>query len=265
MSPLNVEALIKISGSDPFFPTRRWLGCFFLCSLLTGCGAERIPATFGAFEPVNLDERAGSGGYTGKIENFVVIMDTSSTMNQQYLYEVFDSNTTPTLFEVEKEVIRRLNQAIPAMSLNAGLRTFGFGSCQSWRFSLERLKLGPYDKKTFGEALSSIECASGGSPMDFAIDIVSSDLESVKGKTGIILISDGDTGDDAALAVVEIKKQYGERVCVHTISLGKNPGNRHAMRRLAALSRCGYTTTAEELATGSGMAEFVQKVFIKSN
>lgn len=236
-----------------------------LCALVTGCGAERIPAKFGAFEPVNLDQRFGSGAYTAKIQNFMVIMDTSSTMNHQYLYEVFDSDTIPTLFEVEKEVIRRMNQAIPAMNLNAGLRTFGFGPCQSWRFSLERLKLGPYDKKSFGEALNSIECAGGGSPMDFAIDMAGSDLESVQGKTGIIIISDGDMGDDASISVVEIKKQYGERVCVHTISLGKNPGNRVAMRRLAALSHCGYTTTAEELATASGMAEFVEKVFLKSN
>lgn len=244
---------------------RHLLRCFLLCTVLAGCGAERIPATFGTFEPVNLNERFGSGAYTGKIENFMVIMDTSSTMNNRYLYEVFDSSTIPTLFEVEKEVLRRLNQAIPAMHLNAGLRTFGFGSCQSWRFSLERLKLGPYEKKSFSEALDSIECAGGGSPMDFAIATVGSDLESVKGNTGVIIISDGDMGDDAAVSVIELKKQYEKRVCVHTISLGKNPGNRQAMRRLAALSGCGYTTTAEVLATGSGMAEFVEKVFLKSN
>ncbi|MGH8550134.1 MAG: hypothetical protein ACRERU_16330 [Methylococcales bacterium] len=244
---------------------RHLLGFFLLSNLLAGCGAERIPATFGAFEPVNLNDRFSSGALNGKIENFVVIMDTSSTMNNPYLYEVFDSNTIPTLFEVEKEVLRRLNQAIPAMRLNAGLRTFGFGSCQSWRFSLERLKLGPYVKKSFSDAVNSIECAGGGSPMDFAIAIVGSDLESIKGKTGIIIISDGELGDDAAVSVIELKKQYGERVCVHTISLGNNPGNRLAMRRLAALSRCGYTTIAEELATASGMAEFVEKVFLKSN
>ncbi|MGH8552932.1 MAG: hypothetical protein ACRERS_06510, partial [Methylococcales bacterium] len=68
---------------------------------------------------------------------------------------------------------------------------------------------------------------------------------------------------DAAVAVFELKKQYGERICVHTISIGQNPANRLAMRRLSALSRCGYTTTAEEIATGAGMAEFVEKAFFK--
>lgn len=243
----------------------RLLYCCLLSAMLFGCGSERVPATFGAFEPVNLNDRLASGSHTGKIENFMVIMDTSSTMNTPYLYEVFESNTIPTLFEVEKEVLRRLNQTIPEMQLNAGIRTFGFGPCQSWRFSLERLKLGPYHKKSFSEALDSVTCAGGGSPLDYAIDTVGSELESVKGKTGIIVISDGDMDDDAAVSVVEIKKQFGKRVCVHTISLGKNPGNRVAMRRLAALSQCGYTTTAEELATGSGMAEFVEKVFLDTD
>ena len=235
-----------------------------VCFLLAGCAAERIPVTFKAFEPVDLNGKIVSGTYTQKIDNFVVIMDTSSTMNGRYLYEVYESNSIPTLFEVEKEVIFRLNQAIPLLDLNAGIRTFGFGACQSWRFSLERLKLGTYDKKTFDEALNSIDCAGGGSPMDFAIDMTGSDLESAKGNTAIIIISDGDMDDDAATAVVELKKQYGKRVCVHTISLGKNPANRLGMRRLSALSRCGYTTTAEELANASGMAEFVEKVFLKT-
>lgn len=234
----------------------------FIGFFLTGCAADRVPATFTKFETVDLREKIATGNYTKKIDNFIVIMDTSSTMNDLYLYEVFESNTIPTLLEVEKEVARRLNHAIPDLDLNAGIRTFGFGPCEEWGFSAERLKLGRYDKKLFDEALDTIECAGGGSPLDYAIETTASDLESVKGKTGIIVISDGDMGEDAAVAVFEMKKQYGNRVCVHTISLGTNPQNRGAMRRLSALSRCGYTTTAAELANASGMEEFVEKVFL---
>ncbi len=232
---------------------------------IAGCGEARIPATFEPFEPVNLNPTVSSVIDTGKIENFLVLMDTSSTMNNLYLYEAFGSSTVPSLFEVEKEVLKRLNQTIPAMSLNAGIRTYGFGPCQSWRFSLERLKFGPHDKESFTEALHSIDCAGGGSPLDYAIEMAGTDLESVKGNTAIIIISDGDVDDSAAVAAVELKKQYGNRICIHTISLGRNPANRLAMRRLAALGGCGYTTTAEEVATAAGMAEFVEKVFMQPN
>ncbi|MGH8557542.1 MAG: hypothetical protein ACRESZ_08790 [Methylococcales bacterium] len=238
------------------------LCCLFYFFVFIGCAAERNPATFKAFEAVHLNKKITEAG-DKKIDNFLVIMDASSTMNNRYLYEAFDSSTIPTLFEVEKELLKRLNQTIPAIKLNAGIRTFGFGPCQSWRFSLELLKLGNYEKKSFNDALDTLECAGGGSPMDFAIDQAGVDLESAPGNTAIIIISDGDMGDDAAVAVFELKKQYGERICVHTISIGQNPANRLAMRRLSALSRCGYTTTAEEIATGAGMAEFVEKAFFK--
>lgn len=247
-----------IAGKSLFF-------YFTLIGFLVGCGEARIPPTFEVFSPEDLNSKVTSGNYTEKIENFLVVVDTSSTMNKRYLYEVYESTTTPTLFEVEKEIVKRLNLTIPAMKLNAGIRTFGFGSCQAWRFSLERLKLGPYDKKSFDEALNAIECAGGGSPMEFAIEMAGSDLESFDGKTGIIIVSDGDMDDEPPFSVVELKKQYGKQLCVHTISLGKNPSNRLAMRRLAALSGCGHTTTAEEVATASGMAAFVEKVFLKKN
>ncbi|MCI0615464.1 VWA domain-containing protein, partial [bacterium] len=214
--------------------------CIAFFSVLIGCGGERIPPTFKAFEAVDLSDKFSEGGNTGKIDNFLVIMDASSTMNKRYLYEAFDSSIIPTLFEVQKELLKRLNQTIPAMKLNAGIRTFGFGPCQSWRFSLELLKLGNYDKKSFNDALDSIECAGGGSPADFAIDQAGVDIESAKGNTGIIIISDGDMDDAAAVAVFELKKQYRERICVHTIAIGQNPAYRLAMRRLSALSGCGY-------------------------
>jgi OmpA-OmpF porin, OOP family len=247
------------------FQIRSLLYSLIVCYAIAGCGEARIPATFESFAPVDLNASISSAVATGKIDNFVVVMDTSSTMNNLYLYEAFDSSTVPTLFEVEKEVVRRLNQTIPDMNLNAGIRTYGFGPCQSWGFSLERLKFGPYQKESFTDALNSIDCAGGGSPLDYALEMAGSDLESANGNTAIIIISDGDVDESAAVAAVELKKQYDKRICIHTISLGKNPANRLAMRRLAALSGCGYTTTAEEVATASGMAEFVEKVFIKAN
>lgn len=243
------------------FPFR--LDYLILTCLLWGC-ADRIPATFAPYEAVDLNDSILMGEYAGKIANLLVIMDTSSTMNEPYLYEAFDSNTIPSMFDVEKEVVKRLNQAIPAIDMNAGIRTYGFGPCHSWSFSMTRLKLGPYRKDTFNEAIDSIECASGGSPLDYAIETATEDLEPVSGNTAVIIISDGEIADDAFAAAFEMKKEIGKGMCIHTISLGNGPDNRSAMRRLASLSRCGYTTTAEELATSSGMADFVEKVFLRS-
>ncbi|MGH8559333.1 MAG: vWA domain-containing protein [Methylococcales bacterium] len=184
-------------------------------------------------------------------------------MNNRYLYEAFESNTVPSLFEVEKEILKRFNQTIPTIDLNAGIRTFGFGPCLSWTFSQLILKPAKYDKLSFDEALDSLVCAGGGSPLDFAIDQAALDLEAIKGDTALIILSDGDLDDAPAIAVFELKRKYAKNICVHTISISEDPANRLAMRRLSALSQCGYTTTAEEIATPEGMAEFVEKTFFR--
>jgi OOP family OmpA-OmpF porin len=241
----------------------RWysLASLVLFCILVGCAAERVPVIFAAFEPEDLNEKLAAGDYSSKVDNLLVIVDTSATMNKRYLYEAFETNITPSLLDVELEILRQFNQTIPEIELKAGIRTYGFGSCQSWGFTVERLKLGPYKKESFDRALDSIECAGGGSPLDYALDQASVDMESLEGQTAIIVFSDGGArlDKDAYWALDELKKAHPDRVCVHTISLGKNRG------MLAGAGKCGYAGTAEAISTASGMAEFVEKVFLKRN
>jgi len=249
-------------NDDPKKAARRYgPACLVFFCILAGCAAERVPVTFAAFEPKNLNEKLLSGDYTSKVDNLLVIVDTSSTMNKRYLYEAFETNVTPILLDVELEILRQFNQTIPEIELKAGIRTYGFGSCQSWGFTVERLKIGPYKKESFDQALDSIECAEGGSPLDVALEQASVDMESLEGQTAIIVLSDGDArvNKDAYWALDELKKTHPDRVCVHTISLGKKRGI------LAGVGKCGYAATAEAISTASGMAEFVEKIFLKRN
>lgn len=242
-------------------------GIFTLLSvcLLVGCASERTPATFDEFLAEDLNDTLETGQYTLRFENFILIMDTSATMNKRYLYEAFDTDVVPTLFEVEKEIAKRLNQTLPDTKINAGIRTFGFGICQSWGFSAEWLSIGPYSRQAFNEALESIECAGGGSPMEYAIEKASEDVELLNGRTGLIIISDGGMSKAPFNAVVDLRRKYDKQVCVYTISLGKDYQSKVAMRRLAAFSGCGFSARAEDLADSEGMAKFVKRVFLKKN
>ncbi len=233
-----------------------------LSFMLMSCTAERNPATFSGFLAQDLNEKITSGTHKKKFDNFILVMDASGTMNSEYLYEAFDTDVLPTLFEVEKEIGNRLNKTLPNFDINAGIRTFGFGSCQSWGFSAVWLPLGPYNKNTFSEAINAIECAGGGSPMEYAIEQAGEDLESVNGRTAIIIVSDGDMDKSPIFAVVEIRKKYEERVCIYTISLSNDKISKLSMRRLSAFSGCGFTIAAEEIASSEGMADYVERVFL---
>lgn len=230
--------------------------------VLTSCASDRQPAVFGGFLAQDLNQKIASGTHSKKFDNFILIMDTSETMNENYLYEAFETDVIPTLFEVEKEIASRLNQTLPTMELNAGLRTFGFGSCQSWTFSEVWLPLSPYNKNTFSEAISAIECAGGGSPMEYAIEQAGDDIESANGRTAIIIISDGDLGDSPFNSVVELREKYDTQACIFTIALSKDKVRKMSMRRLSAFSGCGFSIAAEEIASSQGMAEYVERVFL---
>ena len=230
--------------------------------ILTSCAAQKNPATFSGFLAKDLNEKISSGTHKKKFDNLILIMDTSATMNQGYLYEAFDTDVLPTLFEVEKEIAKRLNKTLPDLDINAGIRTFGFGSCQSWGFSAVWLPLGPYNKTTFSEALNAIKCAGGGSPMDYAIEQAGEQLESVKGRTAMIIISDGETGKSPLYEVVEIRQKYDKRVCIYTIALSNDKISKMSMRRLSAFSGCGFTIAAEEIASSEDMADYVERVFL---
>ncbi len=233
--------------------------------LLLGCASERTPVTFDHFESVDINDKLESESYIQKTQNFLVIMDTSSTMEKRYLYEAFESSGVPTLFEVEKEILRRFNQAIPSINLNAGIRTYGFGSCQDWGFSAIRLVLGPYSKDSFTNALATIECVGGGSPLDYALDEASEDISGLKGNTALILLSDGQIDTSAMEAAFDIRDNYRKRVCIYTISLGKSSHSRMGMRRLAAISGCGFSVSAEKLGEKQGMSQFVEKIFLQKS
>ncbi len=236
--------------------------CLLPSVVMVGCASERMPITFGPFVAQNLDDKLRSGQYKKKFDNVIFILDTSATMNKKYLYEAFDTNVVPTMLEVEKEIAHRLNQTLPNMDINAGIRTFGFGACQSWGFSAERLVVGPHARQTFDEALDTIECAGGGSPLDYAIEQAGEDLASLNGRTALIIISDGDMGDGPFGEVVDLRREYDKQVCVYTISMAKNYQNKKAIRRLAAYSGCGFSILAEDLADPEGMGKYVERVFL---
>ncbi|BCX88582.1 hypothetical protein MIN45_P0951 [Methylomarinovum tepidoasis] len=141
----------------------------FDLGLLSGCAST--PPTFQPVSVPYLSERLRAGSYTQKPRTFHVLMDASSSVAENYQGPGFQATPPASEFDVEKEILRRLNQALPAsMQLTAGLRTFGSLNCTDWQFTKLVLKPGPYDKNTFAHAIDSVSCASGVPPFGHAID-----------------------------------------------------------------------------------------------
>jgi OOP family OmpA-OmpF porin len=88
---------------------------FFLIvgTLLAGCAAQQVQPTPSLFEPVQMK----SDQYEPKVDNFLVILDASSSMAEKY--------NGQSKFKIAKDFLDAMNKTIPELEFNGALRTFG--------------------------------------------------------------------------------------------------------------------------------------------
>ncbi|MGZ5077806.1 MAG: OmpA family protein, partial [Methylobacter sp.] len=233
--------------------------------LMSGCASKPLN-TFETFQPEDLNGLVSSGQFVQKAENFFVINDSSSSMEDDYLGSSYPARPAPSKFAVEKEILNRINLSIPDdLKLTASIRSFGFGPCLSWKFTQLNLPPIVYSNPPFGSGIDTLTCASGGSPLDSAIEQTAQDLSATTGDIAVLILSDGSVDTDPLPAVKALRQRYGDKLCVYTVWVG-NEQDKYGQRVLNQLSNfggCGFGTTAERISSPDGMAKFVQSVFFK--
>ena len=87
-----------------------------LAGVLAGCANKQMPP-LEVYQPVQGDLST----YSRKVDTFVVVLDTASSMEKTY----------KNRREAERaiEIVSRLNQTIPLLDYRAGLVAFSSGSC----------------------------------------------------------------------------------------------------------------------------------------
>lgn len=224
-------------------------------ALLVGCAAQKdvVPAV----SVVDLNQKVASGKYVQKVDAFEVIFDTTTSMNDPY--------KNVSKLDQEKSLIRLFNDTIPRLKLNAAGRVFGQMSC--FGGSMSECLFGPtaYEKSLLPKAMEPFTSGQGESPLDEALDRATADLKSQTGQLAVIVFSDGeDMAKYAPVAAAQrMKNAYGDRVCIYTVHIGGNAGGREVMRKVADAGRCGFMATGDSVSTPAGMADFVEKVFLK--
>ena len=222
-------------------------------AFLFSCAAakKQLPTPF---SPPDLNAKVASGNYVKKVDNFLVILDTSYSMETCY-------NEQKKL-HLAKTVTSNMNRTIPDLKLSGGLRIFGHAWLSSQETSI-LYGMTDYTKAGIEERLKKIKYGGGDTPMAWAIDSATSDLISSEGDIAIIIISDGKTTGPPPVGSAEaLKINFGDRVCIYTILVGNDPGGKKTMEEVAGALKCGFAVTMEDLSTGEGMADFVEKVFL---
>jgi len=222
---------------------------------LFGCVARQPVQTIPDFTPTLFT----SNQYVSSVDNFLIILDASSSMDDMY-----NGNKK---FTVARKIVKRLGQTLPELGQNAGLRSFGHNQQVSDRSTVLFYGIEKYTRKGLSEKSGLITAVGGTSPMHKALNEAGLDLNGFSGKTAIIIISDGQPALSlespiTLKAAQALKDQKGANLCFYPIFVGDDKKGMILMDAIAQIGKCGFFTKADKLLTGSGMGKFVKDVFL---
>ena len=224
--------------------------------LLISCATPKAVSTFNALD---LNPMVQGGDYAQKVDNFIVILDKSGSMGELYKGQ--------KKLDYAKEMVSRMNHTIPDLMLTGSLRIFGRLAVFSDNFT--ELQWGPaaYSKMGLDGGLNKVGFSVGDSPLNLALDAAAQDLKSARGDIAVIIFTDANKEVMNYKAVLKsaanLKSQYGNRVCIYTVQIGKDAAATKLLQQVAQEGQCGFYTNADQIASSAGMAGFVEKIFLQ--
>lgn len=218
----------------------------------TGCGIVEIDCGNSG-----TNAKLRSGDYQKKVDNFLVLQDTSSSMGEIYP----GSTARDTKIEYSKGLINCLNDTLPDnFNVDAGLRSFGLHTADIGLL----YGMAGYTKAGLADAINAITGTAGVTPIGKAINYGSMDIKGASGQTAVILFSDGinTAGSDPVAAAAAMKDMYGSNVCIYTVQIGDDPMGKKTMEEIADASKCGFAVNGSAIGDANGMDKFVTDVFL---
>ncbi|MGD9731332.1 MAG: OmpA family protein [Desulfamplus sp.] len=223
-------------------------------AFMVGCAMQGPTKPFVEFTPNSID----GSQYSLKHENFLVILDGSSSME-----EMFDGNRK---FDIAKEFVGRMNQTLPEMGQIGGLRTFGHKPSISPDPTKMIYGMEAYSTQGFAAGLANLSGSGGNSPLYRALAAAIGDLEGKSGTTGLVIVSDfKDLSPKTVPAAQALKDKFGETLCIYPVLVGDDAAGKALMQQIADIGGCGFVTAASPTLNTAEMANFVQNAFLSGS
>jgi len=186
---------------------------------------------------------------TPKIDNFIILLDQSGSM---YLK---DQGKTQSKAEMAKKLMATLNERVPELGYKGSVTVF----------APDKTLVGPseYNRETFKKTIDGLPQTGtifgNQTPLGDAILALDGALSKTAGKTGVLIVSDGDknVGSDALQAARTIREKH-PNVCFHALSFSEDEKGRTTLKNITQLGDCVYME-ASELAADPAAADRLAK------
>lgn len=233
-----------------------------LIVFLSGCAISHLHPHSPAekFSSAQLVSKLRQGGYLQKTDNLMVIVDALGT---SYDGNNRDMHKMVPKIEFGQEILTKMSDTIPPVTHTRALRVFGWEAesfKEDYSLSFGLLDIPP--QSIPGIIATRTLPDSSISPLARTFESAFLELKEIDGTTSLVVMSDGLNVDrNAMVAARDLKKKYGDSLCLYTILLSDDPEGASNLASLSKLGQCGFSTTADEINSQSAMSDFVEKVF----
>ncbi|MBF0230258.1 MAG: OmpA family protein [Desulfamplus sp.] len=218
---------------------------------MVGCAVQSPQKPFANFSPQSLD----ASQYTLKHNNFLVILDSSSSMEEK-----FDGNQK---FDIAKEFVGRMNQTLPTMGQIGGLRSFGHKPSVSPEPTMMLYGMEAYATEGFANGLSKLSGTGGNSPLYKSLKTSLGDIDGKSGTTALVIVSDAKNLSPKTTASVKaLKEKFGDTLCIYPVLVGDDKDGKALMQSISDIGGCGFVTDASATLSTEAMLNFVKNAFL---
>lgn len=188
-----------------------------------------------------------------KIDSFDFVVDYSGSMMMQ------NKQLKQDKIVVAKNVLQRVNAAIPALDYNGGLHTISPNGVI--------IAQGPWDRNIMSAGIDKLRTGfqifGRMTSMGNGLQAYEPFISSMKRDAALILVTDGD--NNRGLDLVEVARQmYASQrnLVIHIVSFADTPNGEQIIKQIAAMNPGTIVVRGEELATSDVAVErFVLSVF----
>ncbi|PIE75067.1 MAG: hypothetical protein CSA18_01830 [Deltaproteobacteria bacterium] len=196
--------------------------------------------------------------FNEKVNSLVVVADTSSSMD--------DCVGDHTPFHMSKEVLGQIFSSLPSSyNMNMAYITFGHQMAFSKKPCIVNAENKKFSRSAAMEMIKVPEMAGGTSRLDLAIEKSADVMKKMAGKKVLLIVSDGENVCPKSVkAVNDMKKEFGEALCVYVIHAGNAAAGKENLSALTGNLNCAAVYSAQDLFDRNNMKNFIETVFVKA-
>lgn len=208
--------------------------------------------------PVSVNPIQLAPGEWRVTDNVVLVTDASGTM--------YVNQTFPEAKALTQSFVAAMPAAnAPARKSGYEAGSVGFGGPDRMTVPVE-----PLDRSALAREASdlhimgSIDGMGGSTPLHTVIGEVGKSLEGKKGRSALVIFSDGlpDNPSASLGAGAALVASRSSETCIHTVQTGNSPEGQAFLKQMSELSSCGSVRNATEVSSGAEVQQLAKAVFV---